>query len=531
MDWIASQISHEGVKWWLSIGWSLYVVVVSVWILLQRSAPVATLSWLLSMAALPGLGLAIYYFFGPQRLKRQRIKRLRSRKRSKVRASMQRLRDRMPEGDLRLHQVARLVAATSDFPVSSATRMRLLTGGAATFDAIAEAVRAARHHVHLEYYIYEPDRTGTALRDLLVEKARAGVAVRLLIDALGSKKLGRKFLQPLLDAGAQVARFHDTRIGRRLRPVINFRTHRKILVCDGLVGFTGGVNVTDEENERIRSDAYHDVHLHVEGPIVNWLQTVFMEDWAYALEKAPAQLATDVEVDALLPDMPDGDIPMQVITSGPDSGLHAIYRAHLAAINAAEQRIWLTTPYFVPTEAGLRAFVAQRANGVRVRIFTNSLEATDVVAVHAGYARWRKALLESGVVLYEMRRTAPPALGRQRRAGRFGSAASSLHAKTFVVDGERVFVGSFNFDPRSARLNTELGLVIDSPPLAQQIATAFREPIPANAYEVRLDAHGDLYWVEQRDGQELRYYHDPDTSFWQRAEVAFFSLLPIEGML
>lgn len=240
MEWLRQYLTHENALLLLSVTWSVYVVIVAVWILLQRSAPVATLSWLLSMAALPGLGLAIYYFFGPQRLKRQRIKRLRSRKRSKVRASMQRLRERMLDGDQRLHQVARLVAATSDFPVSSATGMRLLTGGAATFDAIAEAVRAARHHVHLEYYIYEPDQTGTALRDLLVEKARAGVTVRLLIDALGSKKLGRKFLQPLLDAGAQVARFHDTRIGRRLRPVINFRTHRKILVCDGLVGFTGG---------------------------------------------------------------------------------------------------------------------------------------------------------------------------------------------------------------------------------------------------------------------------------------------------
>ena len=157
MDWIAAQLGHENVKLWLSAGWTFYVVVVGVWILLQRSQPIATLSWLLSMAALPVVGLVVYYYFGPQRMKRQRIKRLRSRKRSRVRSSMQKLRERIPAQQERLRQVARLVGMTSDFPVSTATSMQLLVGGAATFDAIADAVNAARHHVHLEYYIYEPD--------------------------------------------------------------------------------------------------------------------------------------------------------------------------------------------------------------------------------------------------------------------------------------------------------------------------------------------------------------------------------------
>ena len=281
MDWLATQLGHESVKLWLSVGWTLYVIVVGIWILLQRSQPIATMSWLLSMAALPVVGLLVYYYFGPQRMKRQRIKRLRSRKRSRVRTGLQKLRERIPAQQERLRQVARLVGMTSDFPVSTATSMQLLVGGAQTFDAIAEAVSAARHHVHLEYYIYEPDQTGTALRDLLIAKATEGVQVRLLVDALGSKKLGRKFLAPLVQAGVEVLRFHDAKVGRRLRPVINFRTHRKILICDGKVGFTGGVNVTDEENARIRDDAYHDVHIRGEGSVVNWLQTVFLEDWAY----------------------------------------------------------------------------------------------------------------------------------------------------------------------------------------------------------------------------------------------------------
>ena len=450
MDWIASQLNQEHVKLWLSIGWSVYIVVVSVWILLQRSQPVATLSWLLSMAALPVVGLVVYYYFGPQRMKRQRIKRLRSRKRSRLRASTQRIRERLPQDYVRLHQVAQLVAAASEFPVCSATGMRLLVGGAATFDAITEAVRAATHHVHLEYYIYEPDVTGTALRDLLAEKARQGVQVRLLVDALGSKKLGRKFLKPLLDAGAEVARFHDAKIGRRLRPVINFRTHRKILVCDGKVGFTGGVNVTDEENERICADAYHDVHLQMEGAIVGWLQTVFMEDWAYANDHNPRQLPEKLE--EWLPDCDDGNKLMQVVTSGPDNRLDAIYRAYLAAINAAEKRIWLTTPYFVPTEAALAALTNASLRGVDVRILVP--KKSDSALVTAAARSYFDELIRCGVRVYEYE-------------------ASMLHSKTLAVDDNLAIIGTANFDYRSFFLNYEVCVMGYGPDLNQALAQQF----------------------------------------------------------
>ena len=450
MDWIASQLSHDQVKIWLSVGWTVYIVVVSIWILLLRSQPVATLSWLLSMAALPGVGLVIYYYFGPQRLKRQRIKRLRSRKRAKVRASVQRLKERIPNGAERLHQVARLITAASEFPVSTASDMQLLVGGARTFEALAEAVRAAQHHVHLEYYIYEPDQTGTALRDLLIEKARTGVQVRLLVDALGSKKLGRDFLKPLLDAGAEVARFHDAKIGRRLRPVVNFRTHRKILVCDGKVGFTGGVNVTDEENERIRDDAYHDVHLRVEGAVVSWLQTVFMEDWAYALGKDPKRILVDLN--ELLPECEDGVVPMQVITSGPDSGRHSIYRGYLAAINAAEQRIWLTTPYFVPTEAALVALTNASLRGVDVQILVPSK--SDSSLVTAAARSYFDELIRCGVRVFEYK-------------------ARMLHSKTLVVDDSIAIIGTANFDYRSFFLNYEVCLIGYGPALNSCLAEQF----------------------------------------------------------
>jgi putative cardiolipin synthase len=193
----------------------------------------------------------------------------------------------------------------------------------------------------------------------------------------------------------------------------------------------------------------------------------------------------------------------------------------------------LVSAYFVPGAGGADAFAALAERGVNVTVLTNSLEATDVAPVHAGYAKRRKSLLEAGVTLYELRRLSPDT-GANKSAGLVGSpgsSASGLHAKTFSVDRSRVFIGSFNFDPRSAKLNTEMGFVIDSPALAQRIAAAFDSSIPANAYAVRLSDTGELYWIERRGEQLVRHDTEPGTSFWQRAGIWFLSLLPIEWLL
>ena len=163
-----------------------------------------------------------------------------------------------------------------------------------------------------------------------------------------------------------------------------------------------------------------------------------------------------------------------------------------------------------------------------MRILTNALEATDVSAVHSGYARYRKDLLRAGVELHEMKRGAQPQGGR---AGVFGSSGSSLHAKTFAIDGQRVFVGSMNFDPRSAHLNTELGFIIDSPVLAQSVTQAFDRDIPASAYEVKLDESGSLVWIERHEGKTLRHTREPGATLGRSAWIGLLSVLPIEWLL
>ena len=433
MDWISQVLTKENLVHVLSVIWPIYLCIVGIWILMQRRAPVATMGWLLSMGALPVVGLLVYYFIGPQRLKRQRIKRLRVRNKNRVRETARRKRDAQPNPPPQLRELVQLVDNTSHFPISTAQNVQLLSGGAATFDQILADVATAQHHVHLEYYIYEPDQTGTRLRDALIERARAGVQVRMLVDALGSKRVNKKFIQPLLDAGGEFATFHPTKIGRRLRPVINFRTHRKILVVDGKIGFTGGVNITDEEDRRVNPKAYHDVHLRMQGQIVTWLQTTFLEDWAYALEKTDQDMPEDL--DAMLPDLPDGNQAMQLVTSGPDNPSEPIHRVHVEAIQAATERVWLTTPYFVPTEAAMYALTSAALRGLDVRLLVP--EKSDSAIVTAAARSYFDELMQAGVRVYEYH-------------------ARMLHSKTLLVDHSLAIIGTANFDNRSFRLNYEV---------------------------------------------------------------------------
>ena len=191
----------------------------------------------------------------------------------------------------------------------------------------------------------------------------------------------------------------------------------------------------------------------------------------------------------------------------------------------------LVTPYFVPGKDGTASLTALAGRGVRVRILTNSLAASDVTAVHSGYAKRREELLRAGVQLFELKPTA--ARESRETALKFGSgSSSSLHAKTFAVDGERIFVGSFNFDQRSALLNTEMGVVVNSAALAQRLARVFDTTVPHIAYEVVLAPDGGgLVWIEQTESGEKRYVTEPQTSWWLRTQVELLSVLPIEWLL
>jgi len=419
---------------YLTIGWLTYVVWLGFWIVLQKREPVATLSWLISLAALPYVGFVIYFFFGPQRIRRQRLRRVRAR------ATL----PPPPEGLVPTPdaiELARLAQSTTGLPPITATRVDLLIDGSSKYVALLEAIANARDHIHLEYYIYLPDRTGTALRDALVERARAGVQVRLLLDAVGSGKTKRRFLRPLLDAGAEVAWFHPMKLQWFWkRPWLNLRTHRKIVVIDGEIGFTGGINITDEEDERLRKDAYRDLHLRLEGDVVRELQLVFIEDWAYATGEPPLRVHH--------PAPRRGTVSTQVLVSGPDSSWEAIHRVHVAAIHSAQRRVWLVTPYFVPGEAARMALTSAALGGLDVRLLVPKVCDSRLVTLAA--RSYFDELLEAGVKVHEY-------------------GPRMLHSKALLCDDDLAIVGSANFDHRSFRLNFEVSVLFRDRALAAEL--------------------------------------------------------------
>jgi len=190
----------------------------------------------------------------------------------------------------------------------------------------------------------------------------------------------------------------------------------------------------------------------------------------------------------------------------------------------------LISPYFVPAERGTAFLEGLARSGIRVRVLTNSYSATDVSVVHSGYAKRRCDLARAGVKLFEMKGTIDR--GARGEGARTGSSNASLHAKTFASDGARIFVGSFNFDPRSALLNTEMGLVISSPALASRLTRFFDGAIPGIAYEVRARADGDCVdWLERTQAGDVRHETEPETGWWRRAWLEFLMLMPLDWML
>jgi len=436
LDLWQSLVAIPHLKLYLTVGWIGYLLVLGGWIVLQKREPAATLSWLISLAALPYLGFFIYYVFGPQRIHRQRLRRVRTRARLPP----------PPDGvvpNAEAIELARLAQATTGLPPTTATAARLLVDGGAKYTALLADVATARDHVHLEYYIFDPDRTGVALRDALIERARAGVKVRLLLDAIGSGKASRRFLRPLVEAGGEVAWFHPMRLRWFWkRPWLNMRSHRKIVVIDARVAYTGGINITDDQDERLREDAYRDLHLRLEGDVVRTLQLVFVEDWAYATGCPPIALPEAAPQ--------PGGVSVQVLVSGPDSSWEAIHRLHVGAIHSAVRRVWLVTPYFVPGEAARMALTSAALGGLDVRLLVPKLSDSRVVTLAA--RSYFDELLEAGVRVHE-----------------YGPRL--LHSKALLCDDDLAIVGSANFDHRSFRLNFEVSLLFRDRELAAELAT------------------------------------------------------------
>jgi putative cardiolipin synthase len=447
-------------------------------------------------------------------------------------------------------------------------------------DAFAARVllaQAAERSLDVQYYIWHNDMTGTLLFEALHAAADRGVRVRLLLDDNNTSGLDATLAA--LDAHPNIeVRLFNPFVIRQPRAIgyltdffrLNRRMHNKSLTADNQATIIGGRNVGDEYFGATEGVLFVDLDVMAVGPVVGEVSRDFDRYWAsdssYPVDRllppadpdAISELASTASLigrdpaaaaymsalrdSSFVRELLEDRLPLEwaatrMVSDDPAKGLgqaasNALLPHKLKEIlGVPGKEVELVSAYFVPGADGVDAFAAMAGRGVKITILTNSLEATDVAPVHAGYAKRRKPLLEAGITLYELRLLSPRS-GEHKRAGVTGSSSgSSLHAKTFSTDRSRVFIGSFNFDPRSARLNTEMGFVIESPALAQKIADAFDGSIPGYAYQVHLSDSGELYWTERRAGELVRHDTEPGTTFWQRIGVRLLSLLPIEWLL
>jgi len=446
-----------------------WVVGLSVWIILDRRSPTATLGWIIALTFLPYVGVPVYLFIGPRRWekKKKHLEMARAR-------ITERLGKYMNRAALDVEQAlppdrARLVELGNRTGYAAAARVREVTlyhEGVDFYAALEEALRGATHHIHIEFYIWDRGKIGTRLRDLLVTKAREGVEVRLLLDSVGSPRFSRRFARPLREAGGEVVIFNRPRFIKfiRFRPqLVNFRTHRKIVIVDGHTGFTGGMNVADcHSSEFAGEDARRDTHLRIRGLAVCWLQLVFLENWHFANGSGP----TDRRYLAL--DDTGGEHLVQIAASGPDNQAMPIGKIYFALINAARHRLFLSSAYFVPDEPIVAALQSAALRGVDVRVLVPAK--SDQRLVRAASRTYYDELLRAGVKIYEY-------LPRMH------------HAKTLVVDDDIAIVGTANVDNRSFRLNFEVIATLYCDHAVAELATKFVEDL-AESREVEVGEEG-----------------------------------------
>ena len=446
------------------------------------------------------------------------------------------------------------------------------------FAARAVLAAAAEKSLDVQYYIWHGDQVGYLLFEAIWQAAERGVRVRLLLDDYNTRGLDPTIA--VIDAHPNIeVRLYNPVLQRDARALnlltdftrVNHRMHNKSFTADNQVSIVGGRNIGNEYFGAGSGVGFADLDVIAVGRAVRDVSREFDLYWnspsaypAASFAGAPAPDAvTNLEVTftatrgdpesvayleaaratPLVRDLLNRQLMLewttaQLVHDDPAKTLDTTGRTDVLlfpnlvqTIGRPQKNFDLVSPYFVPGAEGTDALAALAKSGVSVRILTNSLAASDEKSVHAGYAKRRPDLLLAGVRLYELKPTAAKE-SRENKAGPGASSSSALHAKTFAVDRSRIFVGSFNFDPRSALLNTEMGLVIDSSTLAQRLTDFFDTDVPMLAYEVRLASDGrNLEWIERTASGEKRYDIEPGTSWFLRTGVDMLSILPIDWLL
>ena len=444
-------------QYFFTILFSMTIIATIILIILENGRPTKTIAWVLIMALVPLIGFLLYLFFGRNYRKNKIFSgkelsdliRIEELSQNQIRELSNQNLAKNPYIKSK-GNIMRLLLNNSKALLTENNRAEILNNGTETFETILEDLKNARHHIHLEYYILEDDKIGHEIKDILINKARQGVEVRIIYDKVGSWGLGNRYLKELKSNGVDLHAFMPVRFPSFANKV-NYRNHRKIIVIDGLIGFTGGINIADKYIEGDPDLGFwRDTHLKLEGDAVHSLQAVFLTDWYFVSEKA-------ISADKYFPEHSITDkILVQIAASGPDSDWASIMQAYFMAITTAQSYIYISTPYFMPNESILTALKTAALGGIRVVILLPGK--ADFFLYTWTTRSYLNELLEAGIEVFIYKK-------------------GFTHSKLIMVDGLFASVGTANMDERSFDQNFEVNALIYDKAITHQLEAAFEEDL------------------------------------------------------
>ncbi len=401
----------------------LFTIVI---VLLDNRNPVKTMAWILVLVFLPVVGLAFYFFFGRNTRKERLISKKGFSRLSKRPMAEYQAQEALGDFTGRNQLIPFFHRVSNALPFDG-NDVQVFTDGYSMYQELFRRIAKAKHHIHLEFYIFENDAVGRLLRDLLIDKAREGVSVRLLYDDVGCWDVNPMFYDEMLCEGIEVRSFLKVRFPQ-FTSKVNYRNHRKLAIIDGKVGFIGGMNIALRYLKGVPWGVWRDTHICLKGKAVYGIQTAFLTDW-FAVDRT---LLTSAQY---FPKMDTvGTSVAQIVTSDPVGEWHDIMLGLVKAISCAQRYIYVETPYFLPTEQVMAAFQTAALSGVDVRLMIP--KKADAFITHKGTMSYLDELMKSGVKVYFYR-------------------AGFLHSKLWVADDEWASVGSTNLDFRSFEHNFE----------------------------------------------------------------------------
>ncbi|MEC3966443.1 cardiolipin synthase [Flagellimonas halotolerans] len=447
----------------------LYIIIallMVVSLLLNGVRPSKTLAWLLAIFTIPVAGALLYILFGRNRRK---IKMFSLKNQFNP---LDELENAQCHSELSANKqkITSLINNTSKCPVTCLNELELLKDGKNTFESIFEALEEAKEHIHLQYYIFEDGILADKLLEVFERKVAENVTVRLLYDGIGSYSLSKKYLKRLKQIGVETAQFLPFKFGRFLS-ALNYRNHRKIIVIDNKVGFTGGINISDKY---LKGDPalgkWHDTHLRIEGEAVDYLNRVFVGDWYLASENKVDIAAFKVHK------APQKGTSLQIVPSGPDDDFDVMEQAFFSIINSAEKYLYIVNPYIIPNHAILQALITAALSGVDVRILMSS--STDIKLVDWCVRAYYESYLKAGIKIYLY-------------------DDGFLHSKVMLCDDEIASIGTANLDNRSLQQNYEAQVFVYDPALCKRMKSDFLKDCEKSTVLTDYEKYKKRPWIKK----------------------------------